>query len=145
MGVKRSLRDLVIEQGPFLRLEWYWRADGTMPGHDEYDDLSTREREEFIVAVTHWLNRKPGERPLQSVINKEWEKPLIVAIKAGSRRFPTFEGIPGSSWVVMASYRKKGQKRDQAGDRAIQRALTARQDYIARVKAKAYYKRDSGA
>jgi hypothetical protein len=139
MGVKRSLRDLVIDRSEYLRLEWYWKADRTMPGLDDYQALSPRDQEAFLVAVGHWTKRKPGERPLRSVVNTERERPLILAIKAGDRRFPAFAGIPGSSWIVTASYRKKGQKRDQAGDRAIERAVKARQDYLARVEARCYY------
>ena len=106
--MRRTIYDLVIDRSPHLRLEWYWKVDGTMPGRDEFDVLTADERAAFLVATAHWKNRNAGERPLMSFINKEHEKPLILAIKVGSRRFPTFEGIPGSSWIVMESYRKKG-------------------------------------
>jgi hypothetical protein len=40
---------------------------------------------------------------------------------------------------VLASYEKEGEKRDKAGDRAIERAVKARGDYYERVKSKKYY------
>jgi hypothetical protein len=139
VGRRRDLDDLVIDRGVLLRLEWYWKADGSMPGRDEYDDLTEDEVSEFLASVAHWLERKPGERPLKSVVNEENKNPLILAVKVGKRRFPAFEGIPGSSWVLLESYPKEGQKRDKVGDRAIERAVKAKQDYYRRVKAGSYY------
>jgi hypothetical protein len=143
VGAKRTIEDLVIDRGVHLRVEWYWRADGTMPGRDEYEALTQQEREDLLAAVGHWVKRKPGEHAHKSVVNREHEKPLILAIKVGKRRFPTFEGIPGSSWIVLESYEKEGNKRDKVGDRAIERAVKARDDYYQRVKRDTYYPSES--
>lgn len=81
-----------------------------MPGRDEYDRLTDDEASDFLAAIAHWLERKPGDRPLRSVVNEENKNPLILAVKAGKRRFPAFEGIPGSSWIVLESYPIRGTK-----------------------------------
>jgi hypothetical protein len=141
VGVRRRANDLVIARGAWIRVEWYWKPDETMPGMDEYDALTADQSRSFMAAVSHWLDRKPGERPLRSVINEEKKNPLILAIKVGKLRFPVFGGIPGSSWIVLESYLKEGQRRDKVGDRAIARAVNAKKDYERRVAAGTYYVR----
>ena len=112
-----------------------------MPGLDAYEELRMRDRDDFLASVIHWSTLAPGVRPLESRVNVEHHDPLIVAIKAGKHRFTAFREESGPTWIVYGHYIKKGQKRDKAGDRVVERTLQARTEYFARVKEGKYYER----
>lgn len=141
MPEKRTDADLTIHVGEHRSFEWFWAQDDTMPGLDVYENLRARDRDDFLASVIHWGSLAPGVRLLESRVNVEHHNPLIVAIKAGKHRFTAFREESGPAWIVTGHYLKKGQKRDKAGDRVVERTLGVRAEYFTRVKGGTYYER----
>ncbi|TAM74278.1 hypothetical protein EPN44_11605 [bacterium] len=142
MPKKRAEIDLTIHVGERRSFEWYWAANGTMPGLDAYEALSERDQDDFLASVIHWGRIPVGSRPLQTRINEEHDNPPVVAIKAGKHRFSAFREESGSTWIVFGHYVKEGQKRDKAGDRVVRRTISARAEYFERVSKGKYYERN---
>lgn len=123
-------------------LEWYWKADDTMPCLDIYEALPFVERTAFLAAAIHWCHLRSGERPLESRVAFERSRPVIVAIKAGKHRFAPFKEAQGPTWIVCGHYLKEGRNRDKTGDRIIDQAVRFRANYIEAVIKGIYYERD---
>jgi hypothetical protein len=121
--------------------EWFWADDGSMPGFDAFESLRPREQNDFEGSLDHWGNVEPGQRPAQSRVNAEHEKPLVLAMKAGKHRFTAFREPRGHTWIVFGHYLKEGEKRDKTGDRVVARTLLARHNYFKRVNNGTYYDR----
>jgi hypothetical protein len=93
-----------------------------------------------LASFKHWGSVAPGDRPLQSRVNHENARPLILAAKAGQHRFLAF-CAENDRWVVAAYYRKKTEQRGKAGDREVERTKRALASYEARVEEGVYYER----
>lgn len=137
---KRSAQDLDLYVGSHRSFEWYWDANGQMSGLDAYESLNPTARAGVLAAFEHWGTTPHGERPLQSRVNEEHAKPLILAAKAGDHRFLAFHA-GDDVWVVTGYYKKQGSKLDKIGKREVQRAIAALADYELRVMQGKYYER----
>lgn len=137
---RRSAEDLDLYEGAYKAFEWYWDAHDSMPGLDAYELLDPVARAGVLATFEHWGCLVPGERPLESRVNKEHADPLILAAKAGDHRFPAFHA-GRDVWIVTGYYRKGGRKLDKVGKREIRRAIAARADYELKVEQGIYYER----
>ncbi|MBV8370267.1 MAG: hypothetical protein JO036_15280 [Candidatus Eremiobacteraeota bacterium] len=138
----RTEADLSIHDGPYRSFEWFWDANGSMPGLDAYDSLPASSQDDFLASVRHWGNVEPGSRPAQSRVNQEHADPLVVAIKAGKHRFTAFREESGPTWIVCKHYLKESQQRDKAGDRVVKQTIKSREFYLSTVKDGTYYERN---
>ncbi len=122
-------------------LEWYWAADGTMPGLDAFDALDLESKAAVIATFRHWADLAHGKRASESRINDENDDPKILAAKAGKHRFTMFHA-GGEIWVVHRHYPKGKAKLDKVGKAIVKTTVVAMADYEQRVKDGKYYERD---
>jgi hypothetical protein len=90
-------------------------------------------------AFRHWGSVAPGDRPLESRVNVENERPTV-AVNSGQHRFLAFRS-KSADWIVAGYYRKKSEKREKSGDREVERAERALTSYEARVGERVYHER----
>ncbi len=122
-------------------MEWFWAADGTMPGLDVFETLDPEAKAAVIATFRHWADLAHGKRAAESRINEEHADPKILAAKAGKHRFTMFHA--GSEvWVIHRHYPKGKKKLDRVGKAIIQTTVLAIADYEQRVKDGKYYERD---
>ncbi len=122
-------------------MEWFWAADGTMPGLDVFETLEPEAQAAVIATFRHWADLAHGKRATESRINEEHPDPKILAAKAGKHRFTMFHA-GGEIWVIHRYYPKGKKKLDRVGKAIIQTTVLAITDYEQRVKDGKYYERD---
>ncbi len=91
MAIVRTTDDLAVVDGAVRSLEWYWAADGTMPGLDAFDALDPEQQAAVIATFRHWADLPHGKRASESRINDENDDPKILAAKAGKRPSPRWQ------------------------------------------------------
>jgi hypothetical protein len=133
--------ELDVVYGGVRSVEWYWSADGTMPGLDDFEKLGREDRAAVIAAVRHWADLPYGKRALESRINEENANPKILAVKAGKHRFTMFHGS-ANVWVIHRYYPKGKTRLDKVGKTVMKSTKLAIADYEQRVKDGKYYERD---
>jgi hypothetical protein len=139
--VTRVSDDLAVIDGAVRSVEWFWAADGTMPGLDVFETLDDEDRAAVIAAIQHWTDLPHGKRALESRINEENANPKILAVKAGKHRFTMFHG-GANTWVIHRHYPKGKTKLDKIGKAVVKSTKLAIADYEQRVKGGGYYERD---
>jgi hypothetical protein len=137
----RTSADLTVVDGEVRSLEWFWAADGTMPGLDVFETLEPEAQAAVIATFRHWADLAHGKRATESRINEEHPDPKILAAKAGKHRFTMFHA-GGEIWVIHRYYPKGKKKLDRVGKAIIQTTVLAITDYEQRVKDGKYYERD---
>jgi hypothetical protein len=137
----RTSDDLSVVDGEVRSLEWFWAADGTMPGLDVFEALDPESQAAVIATFRHWADLPHGKRASESRINEENADPKILAAKAGKHRFTMFHS-GGEIWVVHRHYPKGKAKLDKIGKAVIKTTVRAIADYEQRVKDGDYYERD---
>jgi hypothetical protein len=140
-GVSRVSDDLPVVDGAVRSVEWFWAADGTMPGLDAFETLNSEDKAAVIAALRHWADLPYGKRALESRINEENANPKILAVKAGKHRFTMFHGSD-DTWVIHRYYPKGKTKLDKVGTAVVRSTKSAIADYEQRVKDGRYYERD---
>jgi hypothetical protein len=138
---KRAISELHVHDGEARNFEWYWGLDGQMRGLDAFETIATDDQDDFLSRLEMWGDLSPGSLPSKTQINVENSSPLILAIKAGKYRFPTFRADGTNTWIITEPYTKQSQKRDKRGDAATARTIKEREDYGQRTKEKRYYRR----
>lgn len=141
MATIRTGADLTVVDGEVRSLEWFWAADGTMPGLDVFETLDPEAKAAVIATFRHWADLAHGKRAAESRINEEHADPKILAAKAGKHRFTMFHG-GGDIWIIHRHYPKGKRKLDRVGKAIIQTTVLAIADYEQRVKDGKYYERD---
>jgi hypothetical protein len=131
----------MVVDGAVRSLEWFWAADGTMPGLDVFETLDPESKAAVIATFRHWADLAHGKRAAESRINEEHPDPKILAAKAGKHRFTMFHA-GGDIWVIHRHYPKGKKKLDRVGKAIIQTTVLAIADYEQRVKDGKYYERD---
>lgn len=141
MAIVRTGAELAVVDGEVRSLEWYWAADGTMPGLDVFETLDDDAKAAIIATFRHWADLPYGKRAADSRINEEHADPKILAAKAGKHRFTMFHA--GSEiWIVHRHYPKGKKKLDKIGKATVKTTVLAIHDYQRRVKDGTYYERE---
>jgi hypothetical protein len=139
---KRTIAELYVHDGEKRNFEWYWDPDNEMRGLDAFEKLSIHDQDDFASRLEMWGDLPHGVLPSKTQVNVENSSPLVLAIKTGKYRFPTFHADRTNTWIITGPYTKQSQKRDKRGDVAIARTIRERADYDQRTKEKRYYQRD---
>jgi hypothetical protein len=138
--ILRTSDDLAVVDGDVRSLEWFWTAEGEMPGLDAFEKFDDEAKAGVIATFRHWADLPHGKRASQSRLNEENAAPKILAAKAGKHRFTMFHA-GGDIWIVHRHYLKSKEKLDKVGKAVVRTTVLAIDDYQRRVKGGSYYER----
>ena len=137
----RTSADLAVVVGEVRALEWFWAANGSMPGLDTFESLDSDAREAIVATFRYWADLPHGKRALESRVNAEHESPKILVAKAGKHRFTMFH-VGDETWIIHRYYPKGKTKLDRVGRIVVNATVHAIADYSRRVKDGEYYERE---
>ena len=125
------MKEYVAYKGTKLTIEWYYSQKGESQALDFFNDLSATEQQKFF----HLVKRMGDFGFISDKTKFRNEDDGIYAFKQQPNRFLSFF-YEGGKIIITNAFVKKSQKLKKQ-DKDI--AISARNDYLTRVKENTYY------
>lgn len=130
--------DVLFYEGPYFRVEWYYREDGRLPALEYYRRLPEIDRYKLKLMVKYMADNPRGTR-LPLTMYRIADRPnKIFAFKPRGERFFNFT-TEGSAIIITNAYRKHSQRMTKQDGEELRLAVRYRQDYLRRVREGHYY------
>lgn len=128
--------------GQTYTVEWYFDEQGHMEARRYYETLSGEERDRLHHIVKYIADNPIGTRLPKTLYNLEDAENKIYAFKPKDHRFFNFMTV-GKKIIIVNAYRKHSQQMTKKDLNLVRVAVTAKNDYLKRVKEGTYYERFS--
>lgn len=119
-------------------VEWYRDGRGRMKAREYYVRLSEEEQKRLDDIVAYLADSPLGTRLPKTLYNEEDAVNRIYAFKSQVHRFFNFMAI-GRKIIIVDAYRKHSQQMTKKDLRALKMVITAKADYLRRIKEGTYY------
>jgi len=130
--------EFIYYDGLTFRIEWYYAADGRMPGRECYLALDEIDQERLDKIVKYLADSPFGVQLPKSLYRVEDAANKIYAFKPRAERFFNFIAA-GRRIVITNAYRKHSQKMGKTDLDKLKTAAVHREDYLRRVGNGTYY------
>ena len=133
-----NYNDALIHPGRYFTAEWYYTAEGSMPGHDDYDTLGEIDQDRFDDLIRYLCETRPGSLLPKTIYRIEDHAHRIFALKPRAERFFNFM-TAGAKVIVTNAYHRHSQQMTKTDLECLKFAVRSKQDYLRRTAEGASY------
>lgn len=130
--------EILFYDGRHFTVEWFYLADGRLPGLEYYRRLPEVDQHKLKLLVVYIADNPHGTHLPVTMYRIEDKANKIFAFKPRSERFFNFM-TEGSTIIITNAYQKHSQKMTKQGLEQLGIAVRYRQDYLRRMKEGTYY------
>jgi hypothetical protein len=121
-----------------LTVEFYYRADGSIPAEQFYNARSDGEKRRLFHILEQMTDHPRGKPLPKTMFNEEDAANEIYAFKPFKGRYLGFFA-PGGKFIICDTYLKQTQQVGKREKQQIKATIAKKKDYFDRVKSGAYY------
>ena len=128
----------LIHRGKYFTAEWYYTAEGIMPGFDYYEELDEIDRDRFDDLTRYLCETRPGSILPKTIYRIEDRAERIYALKPRAERFFNFT-TAGAKIILTNAYHKHSQRMGKGDMESLKFSVRCKRDYFRRLEEGTYY------
>lgn len=130
--------EILLYEGPYFTVEWYYTENGHLPALEYYRRMMEVDQHKLKLIVKHIADNPYGTQLPVTMYRIEDRHNKIFAFKPRSERFFNFT-TEESAIIITNAYHKHSQKMTKQDAEELRIAVRYREDYLRRVKEGRYY------